>query len=122
SAAAQAAAGDAKASPGSAPIPKKDKPKKGAAPEAGAELKAKLNGTRAADLALFGRMLADLQDDSIDAAAQVAHALSTNKVSVEFDYYTAVDDLKPDDTAAADMVGTVEFNSACYYRYANVNL
>jgi CRISPR system Cascade subunit CasC len=58
----------------------------------------------------------------VEAAAQVAHAISTNRVSVEFDYYTAVDDMKPDDTAAADMVGTVEFNSACYYRYANVNV
>jgi CRISPR system Cascade subunit CasC len=42
-------------------------------------------------------------------------------VSVEFDFYTAVDDLKPEDTAGADMLGTVEFNSACYYRYANLD-
>src|SRR6185437_3574108 len=81
-----------------------------------------LNGGKAADLALFGRMLADLPDKNIDAACQVAHALSTNKVSMEFDFYTAVDDLKPDDTAGADMLGTVEFNSACFYRYANVDL
>ncbi len=90
--------------------------------DAPATLKSKLEGKRAADLALFGRMLADLPEDAVDAAAQVAHALSTNRVSVEFDYYTAVDDLQPDDNAGADMVGTIEFNSACYYRYANVNL
>jgi CRISPR system Cascade subunit CasC len=102
---------------------KKDNSKKtNAAGKADQELKAKLNGKCAADLALFGRMLADLQDDSVDAATQVAHAISTHRVSVDFDYYTAVDDLKPTDTAAADMVGTVEFNSACYYRYGNVNL
>lgn len=41
---------------------------------------------------------------------------------MEFDFYTAVDDLKPEDTAGADMLGTVEFNSACFYRYANVDL
>lgn len=80
-----------------------------------------LDGGKAADLALFGRMLADLPDRNVDAAAQVAHAISTNKVSMEFDFYTAVDDLKPEDTAGADMLGTVEFNSSCFYRYANVD-
>ncbi len=86
------------------------------------ELKSALDGGRAADLALFGRMLADLPERNIDAACQVAHAISTHQVSSEFDYYTAVDDLKPGDTAGADMIGTVEFNSACYYRYANIDL
>ncbi len=86
------------------------------------ELQTALDGGRAADLALFGRMLADLPERNIDAASQVAHAISTHQVSTEFDYYTAVDDLKPEDTAGADMIGTVEFNSACYYRYANVDL
>src|SRR6185503_11754224 len=66
--------------------------------------------------------LADLPERNISAACQVAHALSTNKVSMEFDYYTAIDDRKPDDTAGADMIGTVEFNSACFYRYANLDV
>ena len=56
-----------------------------------------------------------------NAACQVAHAISTHSVEREFDYYTAVDDLKLDDTAGADMMGTVEFNSACFYRYAVVD-
>jgi CRISPR system Cascade subunit CasC len=86
------------------------------------ELLARLDGGRAVDLALFGRMLADLPAKNIDAASQVAHAISTHRVMPEFDYYTAVDDLKPDDTAGADMIGTVEFNSACYYRYLNVDV
>jgi CRISPR system Cascade subunit CasC len=81
-----------------------------------------LNGGRAADLALFGRMLADLPEKNIDAASQVAHAISTNKISMEFDFYTAVDDLRPEDTQGSDMLGTVEFNSACFYRYANVDV
>lgn len=76
----------------------------------------------AADIALFGRMVADAADMNIDAACQVAHAISTNEVSMEMDFYTAVDDLKPDDEAGSDMLGIVEFNSACYYRYAQVNL
>jgi CRISPR system Cascade subunit CasC len=81
-----------------------------------------LNGGKAADLALFGRMLADLPQKSIDAAAQVAHAISTHKTGVEFDFYTAVDDIRPEDTEGADMLGTVEFNSACFYRYANIDI
>lgn len=79
------------------------------------------NGSRAVDLALFGRMVADAPEAGVDACCQVAHAISTHRVAVEFDFYTAVDDLRPEDTHAAGMMGTVEFNSACYYRYANVS-
>ena len=32
-----------------------------------------------------------------------------------------MDDLIPADTSGADMMGTVEFNSACFYRYAVVD-
>jgi CRISPR system Cascade subunit CasC len=82
-----------------------------------------LDGGKAADLALFGRMLADLPENNVDAACQVAHCISTNKIhTTEMDYFTAVDDLKPNDTAGADMIGTVEFNSACFYRYANLDV
>lgn len=73
------------------------------------------------DVALFGRMLAVMPEKNQNAACQVAHAISTHVVEREFDFYTAVDDLKPEDTAGADMMGTVEFNSACYYRYAVVD-
>jgi CRISPR system Cascade subunit CasC len=85
-------------------------------------LEAVLDGDKAVDLALFGRMLADLPKKNIDAACQVAHALSTNKVSMEFDFFTAVDDLSPKEETGAGMMGTVEFNSACFYRYANIDL
>lgn len=73
------------------------------------------------DVALFGRMLAVMPDKNQHAACQVAHALSTHAIEREFDFFTAVDDLKPEDTAGADMMGTVEFNSACFYRYAVVD-
>ncbi len=79
------------------------------------------DGGKALDIALFGRMLADMPEKNQDAACQVAHAISTNSIEREFDFYTAVDDLKPDDTAGADMMGTVEFNSACFYRYAVID-
>ncbi|AOS64802.1 type I-E CRISPR-associated protein Cas7/Cse4/CasC [Actinoalloteichus hymeniacidonis] len=81
-----------------------------------------LDARKVADIALFGRMIADNKGFNVDAASQVAHAISTHAVATEFDYYTAVDDEKPEDSAGADMIGTVDFNSACYYRYANVDL
>jgi CRISPR system Cascade subunit CasC len=42
---------------------------------------------------------------------------------MEMDFYTAVDDLKArDEETGAGMMGTVEFNSSCFYRYANIHL
>lgn len=90
-------------------------------PETRKALDKVFNGGKALDVALFGRMLADMPEKNQNAACQVAHALSTHAVEREFDFYTAVDDLKPEDTAGADMMGTVEFNSACFYRYALVD-
>ena len=73
------------------------------------------------DIALFGRMAASDPTLNYDAAAQVAHAISTHAVQNEFDYFTAVDDLQTDDNAGAGHLGTVEFNSSTLYRYATVN-
>jgi len=76
------------------------------------------------DLALFGRMVADSSDLNVDAAAQVAHAISVHPVENEFDYYTAVDDHKAADAeedAGAGMIGTIEFNSSTLYRYATID-
>jgi CRISPR system Cascade subunit CasC len=41
---------------------------------------------------------------------------------MEMDFYTAVDDLNPEDTAGAGMMGFTGFDSACFYRYARVDL
>lgn len=75
------------------------------------------------EVALFGRMVADLASLNVDASVQVAHALSTHAVEFEYDFYTAVDDEKDrssGDDMGAGMIGTVEFNSATLYRYATV--
>jgi len=77
-----------------------------------------LDGGKAVDVALFGRMLADLPEVNQDAACQVAHAISTHRVEREFDYFTAVDDKGGPSDTGADMIGQVEFNSATFYRYA----
>ena len=80
---------------------------------------------KSADVCLFGRMLAEASDLNVDAAAQVAHAISTHKLSQEMDYWTAADDLKDrseGEDAGAGMLGTAEFNASVFYRYACISL
>lgn len=72
------------------------------------------------DIVLFGRMLADDPSLNEEASSQVAHAISTHAIQTEFDFFTAVDDRRPEDNAGAGMMGTVEYNSSTLYRYANV--
>lgn len=84
------------------------------------------NHTSAPDIALFGRMLADKPKLNLEASCQVAHAISTHRLAMEMDYYTAVDDLVQaglveDNEAGAGMIGTIGFNSSCFYRYARVD-
>lgn len=76
----------------------------------------------ASDIALFGRMVANDQSLKLEGAAMVSHALSTHKVDNEIDFFAAVDDLQPEEEAGAGMTGTLEFNSATYYRFAALNL
>lgn len=76
---------------------------------------------RSVDIAMFGRMTTAQAFKNVEAAVQVAHALSTNALKQEFDYYTAMDDLKPDSEPGADMIGDIEFNSCTYYKYVNVH-
>lgn len=77
----------------------------------------------APDIALFGRMLADRPGTNVDAACQVAHAISTHSVAgrTPIDYYTAVDDLKRADDPGAGFLDVAYFNSACFYRYARLD-
>ncbi|MCX6378706.1 MAG: type I-E CRISPR-associated protein Cas7/Cse4/CasC [Armatimonadetes bacterium] len=68
-----------------------------------------------ADIALFGRMVASNYDLNVEAACQVAHAISTHEVRLETDFFAAIDELNSAPGAA--MLGTVMYDSACYYRY-----
>lgn len=72
------------------------------------------------DIALFGRMVAQAPDLNIEAAASFSHAISTHKISNEVEFFTAIDDLHKE-TSAAHM-GSLEFNSATYYRYISLDL
>lgn len=75
----------------------------------------------APDIAMFGRMLADHPDFNIDAACQVAHAISTHQVSMEMDFFTAVDDLQPRGETGSAHMNMTGFNSATFYRYARID-
>lgn len=92
---------------------------------AGREAKSRADQEHSVDVSLFGRMVAEVTELNVDAAVQVAHALSVHAVTNEYDYFTAVDDHKKADTdedAGAGMIGTVEFNSSTLYRYATLDV
>lgn len=83
----------------------------------------------AADIALFGRMVATDHSLTVEGAAMFSHALSTHRADNDIDFYTAVDDLQREDPtvegedrAGSGMMGTLEFTSAVYYRYVGLNL
>ena len=76
----------------------------------------------AADVAMFGRMLADDPVYNREAAVQVSHALTTHRALVEDDFYIAVDDLKQSsEDAGAGFVGEVGFGSGVFYTYACID-
>ncbi|MCW5982841.1 MAG: type I-E CRISPR-associated protein Cas7/Cse4/CasC [Bryobacteraceae bacterium] len=83
----------------------------------------------AADIAIFGRMVASDHSLTVEGAAMFGHALSTHRADNDIDFYTAVDDrqsedpsIEEEDRAGSGMMGTLEFTSAVYYRYAGLNL
>ena len=76
----------------------------------------------AADIAIFGRMVASDHSLTLEGAGMFSHALSTHKADNDLDFFSAVDDLQSKDEAGAGMTGTLEFTSATYYRYAALNL
>lgn len=76
----------------------------------------------AADISLFGRMVASAPSINIEGAASFSHALSVHRVDSEQDFFTAVDDVITEENTGSGHLDYAEFNSACYYRYININL
>ncbi len=74
------------------------------------------------DMALSGRMLETgvLKDTTVEAALQVAHAISTHEARPEVDYYVAKDDV-PGEDAGAGYVDEAMFASACFYKYFSIH-
>ena len=74
------------------------------------------------DIALFGRMLADSPAFNIEAACQVSHALGVSTVTIEDDFFTAVDDLNNNDVDAGSAhLGERGFASALFYTYVCIS-
>lgn len=77
----------------------------------------------AADISIFGRMVANDHSLTVEAASMFSHALSVHKSDNEIDFFTAVDDLQlKGEDAGSGMMGSLEFNSATFYRFAALNL
>lgn len=72
------------------------------------------------DIAIFGRMVAQAAELNVEAAASFSHAISTHKVSNEVEFFTALDDCATEPGSAH--MGSLEFNSATYYRYISLDL
>lgn len=90
-------------------------------PEEG-ELKLLREEHASVDIAMFGRMLADTPRYNMEAAVQVAHALSVHEAAIEDDFFTAVDDLNDgrDDSGSAHM-GHIEFGAGLFYIYVCID-
>jgi CRISPR system Cascade subunit CasC len=88
----------------------------------GDELKLLGKAHGAADIALFGRMLASAPNYNVEAAAQVAHALGVHASAVEDDFFTAVDDLNSgEEDVGAGHMGETEFGAGVFYLYVCVD-
>lgn len=86
------------------------------------ELNLLRNKMRAVDIALFGRMLASAHKYGVEAACQVAHAISVHPVVIEDDYFTAVDDLNDgSEDAGAAHIGETGFAAGLFYSYICLN-
>lgn len=71
------------------------------------------------DVALSGRMDASCPERNVEAAMSVAHSLTTHSADIEVDWFTACDDLAEQ---GSGHIGTTEFSSGVFYRYASINL
>ena len=77
---------------------------------------------QAVDIAMFGRMLASSPGFNMEAAVQVAHAITIHKVAVEDDYFTAVDDLNNgDEDSGSAHIGESGFGAGVFYLYVCIN-
>ena len=87
-----------------------------------ADLALLLKDHTAVDIAMFGRMLADSPGFNVEAAVQVAHAITVHEAVVEDDFFTAVDDLNEgiEDVGAGHM-GETEFAAGLFYLYVCID-
>ncbi|MDD0811735.1 type I-E CRISPR-associated protein Cas7/Cse4/CasC [Curvibacter sp. RS43] len=78
---------------------------------------------RAVDIAMFGRMLADpkMVEFGVEAAVQVAHAITVHQAGVEDDYFSAVDDLNRREDTGAGHIGERGYGAGLFYLYLSID-
>lgn len=78
--------------------------------------------TGALSIAMFGRMFANKPDFNVEAAVQVGHGFTTHEAVIEIDYFTAVDDIVPDDgSKGAGYLSIAQFTSGVYYTSISID-
>ncbi len=85
------------------------------------ELKLLSQPRRAVDIAMFGRMLADAAEFNVEAAVQVAHAITVHRAAVEDDYFSAVDDLNTREETGAAHIGERGYGAGLFYLYLSID-
>ena len=86
------------------------------------ELKLLTKPRAAVDIAMFGRMLADTPAFNMEAAVQVAHAITVHKAAVEDDFFSAVDDLNQGlEDKGAGHIGERGYGAGLFYLYVCIN-
>lgn len=91
-------------------------------PEAARAVRARLAEASAVDLALFGRMLSNVDGATVTAAMAVAHAFTVNPAVIEDDFFTAVDDLAdPASDTASSQLGYTALTTGVLYRHAVID-
>jgi CRISPR system Cascade subunit CasC len=84
-----------------------------------AEMKLLSKDATAVDISMFGRMLASANEFNVDAAVQVAHAITVHHAEVDDDYFSAVDDIEG--KSGAGHIGERGYGAGLFYLYVCVN-
>lgn len=80
-----------------------------------------LDVSKAIDLALTGRMLAEIPGTNVEGAVLYGHATSVHPASIESDFFTAVDDAAPAGEPVSSNLGDVDLTSPLLYRSAAID-
>ncbi|MFZ2529770.1 MAG: type I-E CRISPR-associated protein Cas7/Cse4/CasC [Rhodococcus sp. (in: high G+C Gram-positive bacteria)] len=86
-----------------------------------AAARAALDVDATVDLALFGRMLAEIPAGNVDGAVSVAHAFSVDPLALEADFFTTVDDAADVGEPTSVMLDTVDLAAPTLYRYVELD-
>lgn len=73
------------------------------------------------DIALFGRMISEIPAATLPGAVNAAHDISVAPAGIEADFWTAVDDLRPDNEPGSNNLGWADLSAPIMYRYVAID-